>query len=179
MSTPAKQQLISARIREALKKYSPPAADKRPRQAKETPSKTEAVPTGAAFQDGNLGGDLEAKLTELSTLSYAGDLAESAAKKGSLNYVKEVLRRLLRPMWERQTNYNLVNQSIVQELTKSLIEIKQDQTNLYLRTLRYHEEKFEGLIGLIDEEISERDRRIEILEEKLAKLENQHIERQD
>jgi hypothetical protein len=152
LSTPqSKQQLISTRIRQALQKA------------------TTDLPVEPAGDEGLR--RIEASLLpRMYEAANCADLPEPQAAQGFLNYVKYVLRRLLRPMWDRQTAYNSANAQAVEQLMNCLIDAKREQTNLYLRTLRHSEEKFEGLVRLVEEEIIARDCRIEELEQELSRL---------
>jgi hypothetical protein len=152
LSTPqSKQQLISTRIRQALQKAS-----------------TE-LPVEPAGDEGlrRIEASLLPKLYEAANCA---DLPEPEAAQGFSNYVKFGLRRLLRPMWDRQTAYNSANAQAIEQLMNCLIDTKREQTNLYLRTLRHSEEKFEGLVRLVEEEIAARDHRIEQLESEVSRL---------
>jgi hypothetical protein len=152
LSTPqSKQQLISTRIRQALQKASTelpvePAGDERLKRI-------EASLLPRMYESAN-----------------CADLPEPEAGQGLSNYVKYSLRRLLRPMWDRQAAYNAANAQAIEQLENCLIDTKREQTNLYLRTLRHSEERFEGLVRLVEEEIAARDHRIEQLEVEVARL---------
>ncbi len=152
LSTPqSKQQLISTKIRQALQNAS---------------TEQPVEPTG----DEGLRRIEASLLPRLYESASGADLPEPEAARGLANYVKQGLRRLLRPMWDRQTAYNTANAQAIEQLMNCVLDTKREQTNLYLRTLRHSEEKFAGLLGLVEEEIAARDRRIEQLEADLSRL---------
>jgi hypothetical protein len=161
LSIQSKQELISARIRESLL-HDQSRAD-------ETGGKPELTADSLPNQY---------QSTKLFDLANAYDNVGTAAGKGFLNYLKQGIRRVFRPIWERQTAYNLANAKLIEQTIQSIAELRVQQTNLYLRTLRSFEEGMEGLVGLVEEEITSRDRRIEDLEKKLSELEIQ-VKRRD
>lgn len=154
MSTPqSKRELISTRIKQALEKAT---------------TDLPVEPTG----DEGLKRIEATFLPKMQAAANCADLPEPEAAQGLANYLKFGLRRLLRPMWDRQTTYNSTTAQAIEQLMNCLIDMKREQTNLYLKTLRHSEEKFQGLIRLVEEEISARDRRIEELSEELSRLRN-------
>ncbi len=117
--------------------------------------------------------EIKQLLKTLEEQAHAAHVEEthSAGERGISQIIKTVLRRLLRPIWERQTSYNLANAHLGTKFSELWLETQEQQSNLYLRSLQLGEEKLNGLLRLIDEELSTRDQLIDDLDKRLRRIE--------
>lgn len=117
--------------------------------------------------------EIKQLLKTLEEQAHAAHVEEAQpAERGMSQTVKTVLRRLIRPIWERQTSYNLANAHLGTKFSELWLETQEQQSNLYLRSLQLAEEKLNGLLRLIDEELSARDQLIDDLDKRLRRIES-------
>jgi len=116
--------------------------------------------------------DVHSLLQSLKIHAQSGTITDEAPKeRGPVKTVKRVVRRLMRPFWDRQTTYNLANAELADKLAHMLSTIGERPTNLYLRAIHIAEEKLNGLTRLMRHELAARDQKISELEERLKKIE--------
>jgi hypothetical protein len=147
-------------------------------------SPTPGSPTSGSSIDGMTPGNIPAEVTtrlsdinvllqSLKIHAQSGGLTDDAPKeRGPVKTVKRVVRRLMRPFWDRQTTYNLANAELVDRFARLFSTIEERPTNLYLRAIHIAEDKLNGLTRLMRHELAARDSKINDLEARLQKIES-------